>query len=194
MSAPALLLASRSPRRRELLESAHLTFDIAAPDVDERLRRGELPRDYVLRLARAKAAAVAVGPETAVLAADTTVVVDGRVLGKPRDRAHAARMLRALSGRAHDVFTGVAARRGERLRARAERTRVWFRPLTAAEIAWYVRTPEPYDKAGGYALQGTAGAFVARISGSASNVIGLPLHTALALLQQVGHAMPWSAR
>lgn len=194
MSTPPLLLASRSPRRRELLQSAGLTFEIAAPDVDEQVRRGEPARAYVLRLAREKALAVEVGPERSVLAADTTVVVDGRILGKPADAKEAAKMLRALSGRSHEVLTGVAARRGKIVRAKVERTRVWFRPLERAEIAWYVAQPEPYDKAGGYAIQGTAGAFVSKIAGSYSNVVGLPLTTALALLASVGHPMPWSAR
>lgn len=191
---PRLVLASRSPRRFELLAAAGLSFTIAAPDVDERLRRGEAPRDYVLRLAREKAAAVQVDAETAVLAADTTVVAGGKILGKPRDRADAARMLRLLSGTAHEVFTGVAACRGSRLRARAVRTRVWMRALSPREIAWYLDTPEPYDKAGAYAIQGTAGAFITRIAGSASNVIGLPLPVALSLLEAVGHPLPWSAR
>jgi len=192
--ADLLILASRSPRRRELLQSVGLRFDIAAPDIDERVRRGEAPRAYVKRLARAKAMAVQAGPSTAVLAADTTVVVGGKILGKPRDRAEAARMLRALSGRAHHVYTGLAARRGEKILSQVERTQVWFKALTRAEIAWYVALPEPYDKAGGYAIQGTAGAFVVRIAGSYSNVVGLPLHAALELLAAVGHPLPWSAR
>jgi septum formation protein len=204
---PRLVLASRSPRRFELLASTGLTFGVAAPDVDERVRRGEAPRDYVLRLAREKALDVVESARlleqanlhddvatTAVLAADTTVVTGGKILGKPRDRADAARMLRLLSGKAHDVFTGVAACRGKLLRSRAVRTRVWMRALSAREIAWYLDTPEPYDKAGAYAIQGTAGAFITRISGSASNVIGLPLPVALSLLEAVGHPMPWSAR
>ena len=192
--APLLVLASRSPRRKELLAATGLAFTIAAPDVDERVRRGEAPRAYVLRLAREKARAVQVDATTAVLAADTTVVAGGKILGKPRDRADAARMLRLLAGTVHEVFTGVAACRGNTLRARAVRTRVWMRALSPREIAWYLDTPEPYDKAGAYAIQGTAGAFITRISGSASNVIGLPLPVALALLDAVGHPMPWSGR
>ncbi|MBS2027217.1 MAG: septum formation inhibitor Maf [Deltaproteobacteria bacterium] len=193
MAAPPLILASRSPRRRELLAGVGLRFTLASPDIDERVRRGESPRAYVVRLAREKARAVHAHDGATVLAADTSVVVDGKILGKPRDRADAARMIKLLSGRAHDVFTGVAVRRGKKLVATAARTRVTFRALTPREIAWYVRLPEPYDKAGGYAIQGAAGGFITKISGSASNVIGLPLHTALKLLARVGFPLPWSA-
>jgi len=191
---PPLILASSSPRRRALLEGVGLAFTVASPNVDERRRGAESPRAYVLRLARAKADAIGAGAHTAVLAADTTVAVDGMVLGKPRSPAEAARMLRKLSGRAHQVFTGVAARRGAELAARAEVTRVWFKPLTRTEIAWYVGTAEPYDKAGGYGIQGLASAFIPRIAGSYANVVGLPVATALALLGEVGHPLPWSAR
>ena len=193
MAAPSLILASRSPRRRELLTGVGLTFTLASPDIDERVKKNEAPRAYVLRLAREKASAVHASDDATVLAADTAVVVDGKILGKPRDRADATRMIKLLSGRTHDVFTGVAVRRGKKLVADVARTRVTFRKLTPREITWYVRLPEPYDKAGGYAIQGAAGGFITRIAGSASNVIGLPLHTALELLARVGHPLAWSA-
>lgn len=191
---PRLVLASGSPRRRQLLEDLGLSFEVLAPSIDEAPRPGEAARDYVLRLAREKAAQVAAQrPGQVVLAADTTVAVGGRILEKPRDAPEARAMLEALSGRTHEVFTGVAVD-GPARAAAAVRTAVTFRPLSAAEIAWYVGTGEPFDKAGGYAVQGKAASFVAALEGSGTNVIGLPMAEAVALLAQAGVPLPWSGR
>ena len=171
-----LILASGSPRRAELLARAGYRFEVVPPDIDERRQAGEAPRDYVARLAAEKAAAVAPRyPERVVLAADTTVVVDAAVLGKPRGPDEAAGMLRRLSGRAHDVLTGVAVRRGGACLGAVEQTAVHLADLDEALIAWYVATGEPSDKAGGYGVQGIASRFVTRVEGSYSNVVGLPL-------------------
>jgi len=178
------VLASGSPRRRELLQRLGLDFAIQPADLDEALQPGEAPAAYVDRLARAKAAAV---PGDVVLAADTTVAVGGEILGKPADPADARRMLGKLSGREHSVFTGVATKS----HARVVETRVWFKALTAEEIAWYAATPEPYDKAGGYAVQGLAAAFIERLDGSPTNVIGLPLPETLELLALAGLELPF---
>ncbi len=171
-----LILASASPRRAELLTRAGYRFEVVPPDIDERLRVGETPRDYVARLAAEKAAAVAPRyPERVVLAADTTVVVESTVLGKPQGPDDAAGMLRRLSGRAHDVLTGVAVRCGSACLGAVETTAVHLAELDDALIAWYVATGEPSDKAGGYGVQGIASRFVTRVEGSYSNVVGLPL-------------------
>jgi septum formation protein len=177
-----LILASASPRRAELLAQAGYEFEICPADVDERVRRGERPEVYVRRLAVEKSAAVAasmhdehVASDRLVLAADTTVMVDGAILGKPRDDEDAADMLRRLSGRPHEVFTGVSLRRGAAETGRAEATTVWMAPLAADELAWYVATGEGRDKAGAYAIQGLASRFITRIHGSYSNVVGLPV-------------------
>ncbi len=187
-----LVLASASPRRRELLSQVGLAFEVAAADLQEAPRAGEGPRAYVERLAREKAVAVhARFPGDVALAADTEVVVDDEVLGKPGDSADAGQaMLERLSGRAHLVLTGVAVA-GAELRSRVVETRVVFRALTPREIAWYVGTGEGRDKAGGYALQGRAGAFVAALEGSASSVVGLPLAQTVELLREVGFPLPW---
>ena len=180
------MLASASPRRAALLAGAGYAFDVVPADIDERRRPGEPAREYVARLARAKAAAVAGRhPGRIVLGADTVVVMDGTVLGKPRDADDAAGMLRRLSGRAHQVLTGVAARRGERCASAVESTVVHFAELDDARIAWYVGTGEPSDKAGAYGLQGRGSRFVTRIEGSRSNVVGLPLVRLEALLAQL---------
>jgi septum formation protein len=191
----AFILASGSPRRRELLGQLGLLFDIEAADVDESVRPGERPAAYVERLAREKAGAVqARRPEAVVLAADTSVVVDDEILGKPGpDAALGAAMLRRLSGRTHQVMTGVAVA-GAGVRALVVTSDVVFRPLSEAEIAWYVSTGEGADKAGGYGSQARAGAFIREIRGSATSVIGLPLAEAVALLEQAGVPMPWSRR
>jgi septum formation protein len=187
-----LVLASASPRRRELLARLGLEPLIRPAHLDETPRPGENPHELVVRLASAKAAAsLARGdqpgaPEEVVLAADTEVVLDGQVLGKPRDRDDAARMLRRLAGRTHEVVTGVAVRRGGTARATRVTTEVRFRPLSEAEIAWYVATGEPDGKAGAYGLQGAGAALVERIDGSDTNVIGLPLAETVTLLRQVG--------
>jgi septum formation protein len=190
-AAPAslrLVLASASPRRRELLARLGLDPLIRPADIDETPRPGEDPHDLVVRLASVKAAtSLARGhAEDVVLAADTEVVLDGQVLGKPRDRDDAARMLRRLAGRSHEVVTGVAVRRGGTARATRVTTEVRFRPVSDAEIGWYVATGEPDGKAGAYGLQGAGAALVERIDGSDTNVIGLPLAETVTLLRQVG--------
>jgi nucleoside triphosphate pyrophosphatase len=186
-----LTLASRSPRRRELLERLGLTLDVRPADTDEASLPAETPGEYVQRVAREKARAVA--GET-VLAADTAVVLDGAILGKPRDANDAARMLRALSGRTHEVMTGVCAARRGREAVLAVTSEVRFAPLGEDHIAWYVATGEPLDKAGAYAVQGAGGAFVREVRGSVSNVVGLPLVETLSLLAGLGFPAPWSGR
>lgn len=177
-----LILASASPRRADLLAQAGYEFETCPADVDERVHRGERPEVYVRRLAVEKSAAVAASfpgdpaaDDRLVLAADTTVVVDGSILGKPKDDDDAADMLRRLSGRPHQVFTGVSLRRGGTEAGRAEATTVWMATLSADELAWYVATGEGRDKAGAYAIQGLASRFITRIHGSYSNVVGLPV-------------------
>ena len=171
-----LILASRSPRRARLLREAGYELDIVPADVDESRLDGEEPRRYVSRVAASKAAAVMprVG-ERIVVAADTVVLIDGLVLGKPADRRDAASMLGRLSGRTHEVLTGlVVARDGRRLEA-VEMARVTLATLEPARIAWYAGTGEPDDKAGAYAAQGIGSRFVERIEGSYTNVVGLPV-------------------
>jgi septum formation protein len=182
-----LLLASSSPRRRELLAAAGWAFDVEAVDVDERQLPDEAPDAYVERVARAKAiAGAARHPGRPVVGADTTVVIDGVALGKPADAEDAARMLARLSGRSHQVLTGVAVARGELVLSTVERTTVWFVPMSRDEIRRYVETGEPMDKAGAYAIQGFASRFITRIEGSYANVVGLPVTTLATLLGQVG--------
>ena len=178
-----LTLASASPRRRSLLASAGVAFEVRPADVDESVLPGEPPRIYARRVALEKAHAV---DGTHVLAADTVVALDGAVLGKPADRAEACRTLAALSGRTHTVYTAVALRVGPRVHTRTCATRVRFRALTDAEIASYVDTGEPFDKAGGYGIQGHGGALVDHLRGSYTNVIGLPLRETLMLLARFG--------
>jgi septum formation protein len=191
MSFPRLILASASPRRRELLEQLGFVLDVRPADTDETPREGEPPREYVLRVAREKARAIA--GET-VLAADTAVVLGSAILGKPRDGQDARRMLRALSGTPHEVLTGVCVRSGATERTALVSAEVRLDPLSDAQIDWYVSTGEPLDKAGAYAIQGIAGAFVRELRGSVSNVIGLPLAETLALLRDAGVALPWEGR
>jgi septum formation protein len=185
-----LVLASRSPRRAELLLAAGFEFDICAADVDESVRPGESPADYVQRLASAKSVAVtAAGGRAAamlvVLGADTSVVVDEVILGKPVDDEEAAAMLRQLSGRSHQVMTGLSVRVGERELRHVETTTVCFAQLTEDQVAWYVRSGEGRDKAGAYAIQGLASRFIPRIEGSYSNVVGLPIAAVSALIRQL---------
>jgi septum formation protein len=182
-----LLLASASPRRAELLRQIGLPFEVRlpVPAVDESVLPDEAPRDYVLRLARAKAQAVA-APGRVVIAADTTVVLDGVVLGKPGDAAEAQRMLLALSGRTHEVLTAVAVRRDEHCELALVRTAVRLRAVSTAEAEAYVSTGEGFDKAGSYAIQGLGAVFVTGIEGSYSNVVGLPLAETEALLAALG--------
>lgn len=186
------ILASGSPRRRELLGQLGLAFEVLSADLDEAVLPDEPPARYVERLARAKAEAVhAKRPGAVVLAADTSVVIDGAILGKPGDDALAgAAMLKRLSGQTHQVMTGVAVA-GERVESLVVTTDVVFRPLSDAEIDWYVATGEGRDKAGGYAVQGRAGAFISELNGSATSVIGLPLAEAVELLRRAGVALPW---
>lgn len=173
-----LVLASQSPRRAALLEAAGFTFDVDPVEVDERVRDGESPREYVARLALEKARYAACrNPGSVVLGADTAVLAGRRLLGKPADAADAAAMLKRLSGRTHRVLTGVALCLGSSTWTAVEVTRVRFLRLTDREIAWYVGTGEPDGKAGAYAIQGLASRFVDRIEGSYTNVVGLPVST-----------------
>jgi septum formation protein len=215
-----LILASASPRRAELLRAAGYEFDIVVADVDESIRDGEAPALYVRRLAADKSAAAlkaivsaagsSDGPAKAghceggrdakakaghdtdviVLGADTTVVVDGEILAKPRDDGDAAAMLRRMAGRAHEVLTGVSLRRGGFELGRVETTRVHVAPLTDEDIAWYVATGEGRDKAGAYAIQGVASRFIPRIEGSYSNVVGLPVACVRELLTEISDTPP----
>jgi septum formation protein len=185
-----LVLASRSPRRAELLEAAKIPFVLRVADIDETALPGETPRDYVLRVAKEKARAVPAAESETVLAADTTVVLGTEILGKPRDAADAVRMLSALAGRRHDVLTGVSIiRGGVRLALEVASTGVWFNPMSTAEIAEYVTSGEPMDKAGAYAIQGIASRWITRIDGSYTNVVGLPVELVHRLLRGSGHAL-----
>jgi septum formation protein len=182
-----LILASASPRRRELLAQVGVAPDvILSPEIDETPRRGETARACALRLALAKAEAAPAGAGDAVLAADTVVAVGRRILGKPGDAAEAGRFLALLSGRRHRVVTAVAVRRGERRWSRAVETAVRFKRLTPREIEAYLASGEWRGKAGAYAIQGRAGGFAPWIGGSYSNVVGLPLTETLGLLAAAG--------
>jgi septum formation protein len=187
-----LILASASPRRAELLRWAGYTFDVVVASVDESIRPGESPSAYVRRLAADKSAAVlgvarpVIPPhQPVVLGADTTVVVDGEILGKPRDDEEAADMLRRLSGKAHQVLTGVSLRQGAHEVGRVETTTVVFSVLNDEDVAWYIASGEGRDKAGGYAIQGLASRFIPSISGSYSNVVGLPVACVAELLRSL---------
>ena len=188
-----LYLASRSPRRQELLRQVGVRFAIVGANVDERRRPGQSPADYSVATALAKArAARAPGPEP-VLGADTDVVVDGEILGKPADRAHALALLHRLAGRTHEVYSGVALVQGAREQTALSVTRVTFGPISAAQAAAYWDTGEPADKAGAYAIQGLGARFVRNIEGSYSGVMGLPLYETLQLLESFGvFPSPWS--
>ena len=170
-----LVLASASPRRRELLAAAGIPFEVRVAPVEELRRPGEGPADYVARLARDKAFAVAASEREAVLGADTTVVLGESVLEKPLDADDARRMLALLSGRDHQVMTGICLRRGSHSISAVETTLVRFSTMTASEIDAYVATGEPMDKAGAYAIQGIASRWVTRIEGCYFNVVGLPV-------------------
>ena len=179
-----LVLASGSPRRAELLAAAGIEFVVRVSQIDETPRDGEVPLGYALRMAAEKASAAAPSADEIVLAADTIVVVDGEIMGKPRDAADAVRMLRALSGRGHEVITGICLRGRGRTVLDSASTRVWFAPMSEAEIAWYVESGEPMDKAGAYGIQGLASRFVERIDGPYSNVVGLPVALVYRLLRE----------
>ncbi|WP_028240265.1 Maf family protein [Stutzerimonas azotifigens] len=184
-----LYLASASPRRAELLSQIGVAFSVRVSPVDETPLPGEAPDAYVERLARAKALRVLHTREAAgacVLGSDTAVVLDGRILGKPRDQADARSMLGALSGRAHEVMTAVAIADADRCLSKVVTTRVWFRPLGAGEIDAYWATGEPADKAGAYGIQGLGAVFVERIEGSYSAVVGLPLCETSQMLELFG--------
>jgi septum formation protein len=219
-----LVLASGSPRRAELLSAAGFAFEIVAPEVDERVRTGEVAEAYVRRLATEKSAAglaalkgraagvasrgetanvavkgvataagqhgqTAVAPvdaeDVVVLGADTAVVIDGRILGKPRDDRDAAGMLERLSGRRHEVMTGVSLRQGSKELCRVDTTAVFFAELGNEDVAWYIQCGEGRDKAGAYAIQGLASRFILRLDGSYSNVVGLPIRVFVELLGQM---------
>jgi nucleoside triphosphate pyrophosphatase len=187
-----LILASSSPRREQVLRDTGFEFEIRAPRVDESRRAGESPRDYVLRLAEAKAQAArgafALNTRALAIGADTVVVVEGEMLGKPSKPEEARAMLRRLSGRTHEVLTGIAVvpfPAGAALTA-VETTRVTFATMSEDEIEDYVASSEPFDKAGAYAVQGRGGRFIERIEGCYFNVVGLPLARLYALLREAG--------
>jgi septum formation protein len=206
------VLASASPRRAELLRAAGLEFETFAVDIDEAIRSGESPQAYVRRLAMEKSARaqeLLVGPAEAgdyrksrsdwnsvddrnsrsdvvVIGADTAVVIDGEILGKPGDDRDAARMLGRLSGRRHEVMTGVSLRRGSVQLDRVEVTSVYVNVLSNQDIEWYVQSGEGRDKAGSYAIQGLASRFIPRIEGSYANVVGLPVEAVFEMLRAVG--------
>ncbi len=184
-----LVLASRSPRRQEILARAGIPFRAVAVDVDEGALAGESAEEHVTRLARLKAAAAPSRPEEVVLGADTIVVVGGEMLAKPSDSAEAARMLRKLSGREHRVLTGICLRRNGESCVDVEVTRVRFAALSEREIADYVASGEPLDKAGAYAIQGLASKFIERIEGCYFNVVGLPVALVYRRLKEMG-ALP----
>jgi septum formation protein len=183
-----IVLASASPRRALILRSLGIAFEVKVSDVDETLSAGEDVGQAATRLARAKAAAVAAAAaeKRPVLAADTLVVCDGRILGKPANAGDAADMLRLLSGRDHEVVTAVCLLSGGVLRSAVARTAVTFAELSEDAIAWYVGTGEPLDKAGAYHVDGRGALFITAISGSPSNVAGLPVRTMLALAREAG--------
>jgi septum formation protein len=182
-----LILGSGSPRRKELLAQLGVVPDaILPPDIDEEPRKGELPRTYAARLAREKAAAVAADPDDIVLCADTTVALGRRILGKPRDAGEAAAFLTALGGRRHEVITAIAVRRGARVWSRESVSAVKMKRLSDAELNAYLAGGEWEGKAGAYAIQGAAGAFIPWISGSFTGIVGLPLAETAALLAAAG--------
>ena len=168
-----------------MLAAAGISFEVLAADIDETPRTNEPPAAYVERLAIEKAEAVrALRPGARVLGADTTVTIDGDILGKPVDAVDAFRMLRLLNGRPHDVHTGVALVSSAGVRSAVETTRVWFSLMTDEDISWYVATGEPLDRAGAYAIQGFASRFIPRIEGSYSNVVGLPVARVCSILNE----------
>lgn len=184
-----VILASSSPRRRDLLAALGVAFEVVSPDVDEARRSGEDAIAYVTRVALDKVAAVESPAAVLAIAADTTVEVDGHVLEKPSDDDDARRMLRSLSGRTHRVHTAMALRFAGRIDHEVVTTDVTFVALTPAVIDWYVATGEPMGKAGAYALQGAGGALVDRVDGSVTNVIGLPVAQLLALAARLGRPL-----
>ena len=187
MTAPRVILASQSPRRRELLSLVGMVHTVRPADIDESYLTGEEPAAHAERLAREKAAAVAVAePEAVVIGSDTIVVVDGEVLGKPRDEAHAAQMLSRLSGRSHLVMTAVAVRWRGAERSSVEVVGVTFHRLTVQDIHAYIATGEPMDKAGAYGIQGYGATIVERVDGDYFAVMGLPLQRLVRLMADLG--------
>ena len=180
-----LILASQSPRRRELLGLFHIPFDIRVADIDESMDPNKAPALEVARVSRAKAEATPRQPEDVVIAADTIVVLEGRVLGKPKSEAHAAEMLSALSGNGHQVMTGVTVLRGDRVLTHTEITDIHFRELSQKEILGYVATGEPMDKAGAYGIQGGAALFAEKMHGDYYNVMGLPVCRLWQMLREI---------
>ena len=187
-----LILASGSPRRRHWLEAMRIPFELQAPRVDETPLLDEDPMDLVLRLAELKAEVVAHrNPGRWVLAADTTVAVDHHTLNKPKDVEDAVRMLTLIQGRAHQVHTGFCLQKNDRVHSFVDTAQVVFRPLTEAQIRWYVGTREPMDKAGAYAIQGIGALFIQSVDGSFSTVMGLPVERMGALFLSLGLLRPW---
>ena len=183
-----LILGSASPRRKDLLAQIGITPDlILPPDIDEDPRKGELPRPYALRLAEEKARAIPAEPGDVVLCADTTVALGRRILGKPRDAGEAAAFLTALAGRRHQVITAIAVRHGDRLLTRASESVVKMKRLSDAELNAYLASGDWQGKAGGYGIQGLAGALIPWISGSFTGIMGLPVAETAALLTAVGY-------
>lgn len=187
-----LILASASPRRAEILRNAGFDFEVVPVHADESLRPGEAATDYVRRLAEEKARIVArqlakdaAGDSTFIIAADTVVVIDNEILGKPSSAANARDMLHRLSGKTHEVYTGLSVLRGNASRTVVEMTRVTFVTLSKQEIEDYIATGEPFDKAGAYAIQGQGGNFISRIEGCYFNVMGLPLARLYAILREL---------
>lgn len=194
MSGVRVVLASASPRRRELLKLIGIRHTVEPAELDESVRPGENPAVYVERLAREKAGRIAAKDRDAVvIAADTTVVLDGEILAKPADAADAASMLRRLAGRSHVVHTGMAVSRGDRLVSAVESVGVTFRALTPDEIAAYVATGEPLDKAGAYGIQGFGATIVERVEGDYFSVMGLGLRRLVDLLARVGVAYDFAS-
>ncbi len=195
---PKLYLASESPRRVALLESVFISFTAAAPNIDETHRDGESPVDYVERLALEKTLATRGGTEAVIIGADTVVVLDDEILGKPRDATEAQSTLTRLSGRSHHVITGLAVRRvdegsspdEDRLAVGSTISQVTFVQLSPDEITAYIATGEPMGKAGAYAIQGAGGAFVSEISGNYQNIVGLPLTLLRRLINDLGYLWP----
>ena len=189
-----IVLASQSPRRRELLSLIGIPHEVRPADLDESILPGESPTEHAERLARAKAEAVAARePAAVVIGSDTIVVLDGDILGKPRDAKEAAAILRRLSGRTHTVHTAVAVARNGRTVSGVESVEVTFRPLTDSQIETYIATGEPMDKAGAYGIQGYGAVIVERVHGDYFAVMGLALGRLVALLEQVGVAYRFGA-
>lgn len=190
MKFPSIYLASRSPRRRELLLQMGVKFSVINPDVDESILSDELPIDYVCRIARAKAKAgkqlLLDGDKSLVLAADTAVIFENKILGKPTSEIDAAKMLERLSGKTHQVLTAVTLENSEHSETVVSTNQVRFAVLSERDIEWYLRTTEGMDKAGGYAVQGQAALFIEHIEGSYSGIMGLPIRETGQLLLNLG--------